>query len=752
MDVLELADACEFAQFRLDRRAGGLFRLVGVGQLQPVSIGSRALDLLQLLADRQGEIVVKQQIMATVWPGVIVEESNLTTQIAALRRVLDHGRSDGSCIQTVPSRGYRFLLPVRRITDDGGSPARQDCTAGSVLSVANKLALAASQAGTECKPIATTRRFTPGVATIATALLVTVVLAVAGLWRYGGWSDMPPRLSLAVMPFENLTNNADDNYLADGIADDLRNDLSHVPGAIVVGRASTSSYKGKAVAAAQIGRALGVRYLVEGSVRRLDSKLRVNVKLTSADTAATLWSDRFDEDMGDVAAGQDRVVARMRSGLGISLIDLESMRSLHERPTSPDAFDLVLQARSLLNQPTNEARSSAALALFERALSLDPVSVHALTGIAAVHIGKSMDQGQWLDPEAMARAEAMLAKARKIGPNSERVLMVSAAWLRSQDRCQELIEAAERLISLFPNAPTGYNFLGWCKMVNGHPEEELPLLDKMMQLDPVGPNVSGVYQRMAQDFNHLERSEDAIAMIERALAMNPGMRTEQRGNAYRVLAISHARLGHLDQARHWIEEGNKIRPFDTVRRYHFHGFANEGIERQMRSVREALRLAGLRDHAEEDADFGVKPSLRLHQGLEGQTPTTVPGATTIHTQELIRLIAQSKPLIVDTGYYPTGVSVPGAFELMHAGLAGNLSDTLQDRLRRVMHDLTRGDFAAPIVVVGWNSERFDGANLTVRLLKLGYRNILWYRGGREAWEVNNLPVGTPTLLEWFTVD
>ena len=336
-----------------------------------------------------------------------------------------------------------------------------------------------------------------------------------------------------------------------------------------------------------------------------------------------------------------------------------------------------------------------------------------------------MDQGQWLDPEAMARAEAMLAKARKIGPNSERVLMVSAAWLRSQDRCQELIEAAERLISLFPNAPTGYNFLGWCKMVNGHPEEELPLLDKMMQLDPVGPNVSGVYQRMAQDFNHLERSEDAIAMIERALAMNPGMRTEQRGNAYRVLAISHARLGHLDQARHWIEEGNKIRPFDTVRRYHFHGFANEGIERQMRSVREALRLAGLRDHAEEDADFGVKPSLRLHQGLEGQTPTTVPGATTIHTQELIRLIAQSKPLIVDTGYYPTGVSVPGAFELMHAGLAGNLSDTLQDRLRRVMHDLTRGDFAAPIVVVGWNSERFDGANLTVRLLKLGYRNILW---------------------------
>jgi tetratricopeptide (TPR) repeat protein len=356
-----------------------------------------------------------------------------------------------------------------------------------------------------------------------------------------------------------------------------------------------------------------VRYLIEGSIRRLGSMIRVNVRLVATDSGTTLWTDRFDEDIATVAAGQDRIVARMRSGLGISLVDVESVRSLRERPTAPDAFDFVLRARSLLNQPTNEERSNEALALFERALALDPDSVHALTGIALIHIGKSMDQGRWLSPEAMERAEDMLTRARKIAPNSERFLVASAAMLRSQDRCDDLIEIAERLTRLFPNSTAGYNYLGWCKLSTGHADEELPLLQKIVQIDPVGPNLSGWYQRMAQDFILLGRDEEALHMIGLALTANPDMRVEQRGNALRVLATANARTGHLDQARYWIEQGNKIRPFDTVRRYHFHGFANDGIEAQMRSVRDALRLAGLRDHAEEEADFGVEPARELQK-------------------------------------------------------------------------------------------------------------------------------------------
>jgi adenylate cyclase len=379
---------------------------------------------------------------------------------------------------------------------------------------------------------------------------------------------------------------------------------------------------------------------------------------------------------------------------------------------------------------------------------MDPDSVHALTGIAAILIIKSLDQNRWLDPEAMEHAENLLARARKIAPNAERVLMVSTAMLESQDRCDEVTEAAQRLIQLFPNSVAGYDALGWCKMLAGHADEELPLLQKIIQLDPVGPNISVWYQRMAQDYNLLGRSDEATAMIRRALAANPDMRIEQRGNAYRVLAVTNARMGHLEEARHWIEEGNKIRTFDTVRRYHFRGFANEALETQMRSIRDGLRLAGLRDHAEEDADFGVDPDQALRKTLEGLTATAVPGTMTIRTAELVQFLAQRKPLIVDTGYYPTGRSLPGAVELKHAGLAGSLADSMQDRLRRVMHELTKGDLSAPVVVVGWNSERFDGPNLTLRLVSMGYKNVWWYRGGREAWEVNDLPQAEPTKMPW----
>jgi tetratricopeptide (TPR) repeat protein len=148
----------------------------------------------------------------------------------------------------------------------------------------------------------------------------------------------------------------------------------------------------------------------------------------------------------------------------------------------------------------------------------------------------------------MQRADDLLSRARRIAPNSERVLIASAAMLRSQDHCDNLTEAAEKLVRLFPNSTVGYNFLGWCKLASGHPEEELPLLQKIMQIEPVGPNISVWYQRMAQDLGFMDRSEEAIHMIDLALAANPDLGLAQRGNAYRVLAICHARLGHLDQA------------------------------------------------------------------------------------------------------------------------------------------------------------------------------------------------------------
>ena len=162
----------------------------------------------------------------------------------------------------------------------------------------------------------------------------------------------------------------------------------------------------------------------------------------------------------------------------------------------------------------------------------------------------------------------------------------------------------------------------------------------------------------------------------------------------------------------------------------------------------SLRAAGLRDHADEDADFAVPSDGNLRDDYAGLTPTTVPGAKTIRTPELQQLLEEQKPLVVDPLLYSWGRSIPGAIGLQNAGHGGSTSDEMQDRLRKKMQQLTKGDLTRAIVAVGWNSERFDGRNLALRLVALGYTNVYWYRGGREAWEVAGLPETQVDVQDW----
>jgi DNA-binding winged helix-turn-helix (wHTH) protein len=187
METLASGAIFLFEGFRLDRR--GLFRLDERGVFVPVTIGSRALDLLRVLVAAEGDLVAKDEVMAAVWPGTVVEDNNLTVQIAALRRILDRGRAEGSCIQTVAGRGYRFVpMVTRRAANGGVSPARV--------------------------PMIGTR---------------------------------PPPLSIVVLPFTNLDKDVDREYFADGITDDLTTDLSRIAGSFVIARRTAFTYKGKAV-------------------------------------------------------------------------------------------------------------------------------------------------------------------------------------------------------------------------------------------------------------------------------------------------------------------------------------------------------------------------------------------------------------------------------------------------------------------------------------------------------------------------
>ena len=168
---------------------------------------------------------------------------------------------------------------------------------------------------------------------------------------------------------------------------------------------------------------------------------------------------------------------------------------------------------------------------------------------------------------------------------------------------------------------------------------------------------------------------------------------------------------------------------------------------QIARVREGMRLAGIRDHADEDADFGVASDRALHiDDYQAWTPTTAPGARIIRTPDLVQFLPQRKPLVLDVNR--RGKSIPGAIALPGAGIGGSTFDSFQARLDRKMQELTHGDRSIPVVTLAWNADRFSSRNLALRLVALGYTNVIWYRGGREAWEVANLPETEVVAQEW----
>ena len=462
-------DVFLFEGFRLDRRGGGLFRQDGPGSFAPVGIGSRALDVLAVLVAHHGQVVSKVAIIDAVWPDVVVEERNLAVQISALRRVLDDRRTDGSCIQTETGRGYRFVAAVTTIADELlPSPSVSTPTSPDTQPANDSTS--------------TPRRERPrrhAIAAIAAAAFAAVVLAALA-WDSVGTSpsETPrPRLSIAVLPFANLSVDRGDDYLADALTDDLTTDLSRVSGMFVIARQSSYTYQGKTVDIRKVGEELGVRYALEGSVRRLGDELRVNAQLISTETGAHLWAERFDRPLLDLSAatladGEDDIIRHIASALNVKMVDVESARSLRERPGNADATDLVLRARSLSNQPPSRERTAEAGELYEQALKRDPSSVSAMVGIAGILINQSQGYlGQWAAADALERAGKLMSEARAIESSSEQVLVGSVRLLEAQHRWEDMIPAAERLIAAFPNRVDEYELLATAKRYTGKPAD-----------------------------------------------------------------------------------------------------------------------------------------------------------------------------------------------------------------------------------------------------------------------------------------
>jgi rhodanese-related sulfurtransferase len=284
-------------------------------------------------------------------------------------------------------------------------------------------------------------------------------------------------------------------------------------------------------------------------------------------------------------------------------------------------------------------------------------------------------------------------------------------------------------------------------MIDGRAADAIPALKQAIRIYPRNPHNHNRYYTLGFASMFLDQYEEAVVWFHKSLAALPHGKTRTRGYVSAAIAAAQALGGHAEEAHLSALEATLHWPTITVRAYYPFYVTNPVAVAQISRMRDGLRLAGIRDHADENANVGVASGNTLHTNYEAPTPTSVPGAQTIRTSDLSDLVEQREPLLLDASP-PRGGSIPGAVGLWGVGVGGSVTDDYQGRLDRKVQQLTHGDRNAPVVALGWNAERFQGRNLALRLVALGYTQVYWYRGGREAWEVAGLPETAIDMQDW----
>jgi TolB-like protein/Tfp pilus assembly protein PilF len=326
-----------------------------------------------------------------------------------------------------------------------------------------------------------------------------------------------PRLSIVVLPFANLSNDPDQQYFADGITEDVTTDLSRIAGMFVIARNTAFTYRNKPVETKQIGRELGVRYVLEGSVQRSGGQLRVTAQLIDAETGGHLWAERFDRDTSDLFALQSEITGRIAAALSLEMVSAEAAR-----PTDhPEVLDYIFQARAAYNKGPGRDMYAEAIGLFERALALDPRSAGALTGLGfalAARVMLGFADSPTVDLE---RAEGLIAQALAISPRDPSAHFARAIWFKAQGRCEEAIPEFEMLIAQNRNWVSVLANLGQCKISTGAFDEGIALQQQVIRLSPRDPFNGNRYDSIG--FAHLVQShtDEAIVWLEKGCNLSP---------------------------------------------------------------------------------------------------------------------------------------------------------------------------------------------------------------------------------------
>jgi TolB-like protein len=482
-------DEVTLGQYRLNLRQREL-TLEGV----PVRLGSRARDILCVLASAKGEIVSKDELMTRVWAGLVVEENNIQVHISALRKSLGDGESGQSCLVTVPGRGYRLLAQPPPIAVLGSTDARSGPT-------------------------------------------------------------LPDKPSIAVLPFLSMSDDPEQQYFADGVVEEIITALSRFSSLFVIARNSSFTYKGGSVDVKRVGRELGVRYVLEGSVRRDRRRLRITGQLIDATTGAHLWADRFDGELEDIFGVQDRVTASVVGAIAPKLEQAEIERTKRKPTESLDAYDYFLRGMASFHRWSRDANNDA-LRSFYSTIKLDADFASAY-GMAAWCYAQRMSNGWMIDRQQEIAETARLAGyAAELGKDNA-VALTSGGFARA--RVVGELEAGATLIgqalALNPSLAQAWYCSGFVKCWLGETEVAIEHLSHMMRLSPLDPLMFMMQSGTALAHFIGGRYDEASAWAEKALLHKADCHP-----ALRIAAASGACAGRMEQAKNAVACLRQLEP------------------------------------------------------------------------------------------------------------------------------------------------------------------------------------------------
>jgi class 3 adenylate cyclase/Flp pilus assembly protein TadD len=429
-------------------------------------------------------------------------------------------------------------------------------------------------------------------------VVALVAIAVAAVWwssprvvpGRGAGGTEAPRLSIVVLPFTNLSGDPSQDYFADGITEDLTTDLSRLAGSLVISRNTAFTFKGRVVDARQIGRELGVRYVLEGSVRRMGRTVRINAQLVDAGTGGQLWAEQIDADQGALATSADNfgVASRLARALSVELVNVEGRRAPR---ANPDAVDLAMRGWSLLHAGPNREDVQSAVTLFEAALRIDPDNVQANVGLAQalIHIFRS----RWEPDRArvLARADEAATRATAVAPDHAQAQSVKAEILGLQRRSDEALATYDRAIALDRNLTTAHVGRARHLIVAGRAADAVASVERAIRLSPRDPDLYLWYYVVCHAHTHLGRDALTIEWCLKSVATGKVF-----WHVWVDLASAYAWRGQTAEAAAAVAEILKLRPGLTVQQMIEDaraGSDNETFRKEYQRIAEGARKAGL---------------------------------------------------------------------------------------------------------------------------------------------------------------